>query len=389
MIYLVVLLMLATFAWLYDVSNLREGASICYWVSYVVLVCLAGFRYEVGGDTLNYIYTYDFLPSLGNLFTTEIGISKLQPLWVLFSATAKSIGDEFYVFQILHAIAVNSVIFHFIQKNSRFRHTGVLLYSFSIYPFFNFEILREALAICCFLVSIHYYKNNNWLRYYFLSSLAFLFHLSAVFLFLLPIFKKIRLGPRGLLLLFTVSALLNPIVMAAISSPLASQLIGVAIGGYEEYHYTFFGLVSIFLLYLLVPLAVTWTTQVKLKITSEYDSMARVGLVIAATIPLFFIFYRFFNYFSMLYLLLACELIHGITKTRKFRKIKLLFVPALLGFFFVFYAGKYFQDTSHLAQSTRWYNRWYPYYSIFDPMSFPPREEMIETLNNEAYEQRR
>jgi hypothetical protein len=177
--------------------------------------------------------------------------------------------------------------------------------------------------------------------------------------------------------------------MAAISSPLASQLIGVAIGGYEEYHYTFFGLVSIFLLYLLVPLAVTWTTQVKLKITSEYDSMARVGLVIAATIPLFFIFYRFFNYFSMLYLLLACELIHGITKTRKFRKIKLLFVPALLGFFFVFYAGKYFQDTSHLAQSTRWYNRWYPYYSIFDPMSFPPREEMIETLNNEAYEQRR
>lgn len=389
MTYLIVLLTLATFALVYDVLNVREGRTVSYWGAYLILVCLAGLRYKVGGDTYNYMYMHDLLPNLASLFSTEVGIAKLQPLWLVFSATAKSIGDDFYIFQFLHAITVNTVIFQFIQNNTRFRHTGILLYSFSLFPVFNFEILRESLAICCFLVSIRYYTNNNWIRYYLLTTLAFLFHFSAVFLYLLPFIKTIQPRTAGLFLLFIASTLLNPVVMTALASTIATQLIGFALRGYEEYNYTFFGLISIFVLYLLAPLSLTWVTQNKLKIGSQYAGIARNGLVIAACIPLFFIFYRFFNYFAILYLLMACETIHGVTRTKKFRKIKLVVLPVLFSLSVIFYTGKYFQDTSHLAASTRWYNWWYPYHSIFDPVSFPLRERMIESQNRDSHEKNR
>lgn len=381
MTYLFVLLTLAAFALVHDVLNVREGRTVSYWGSYLILVSVAGLRYKVGGDTYNYMYMHEFLPNLGSLFSVDVGSEKLQPLWLIFSAAAKSIADDFYILQFLHAITVNAIIFKFVWNNTRFRHTGILLYSFSLFPYFNFEILRESLAICCFLVSIRYYASNNLIRYYFLTTLAFLFHFSAVFLFLLPFIKKFKLKVTGLLILFLMSALLNPVVMAAMNSTIAAQLVGFAIGGYESYSYTFFGLISILIYYLLVPLVLTWVTQNKLKVCTQYAGVARNGLVVAACIPLFFIFYRFFNYFSVLYLLMACETIHGIAREKMFRNIKLIVLPFLFCLTVIFYAGKYFQDTSYLAESSRWYNRWYPYHSIFDPVSLPLREQMIESQN--------
>lgn len=372
---------LAIFALLYDVLNLREGRLISYCFAYFLLVCLAGFRYKVGGDTYNYMHTHELLPNLSDLFTAEIGFEKLQPLWVLFSAIAKSIGEDFYILQFLHAIVVNAVIFAFIHKNSKFQFTGILLYYFALYPFFNFEILREALAVCFFLLSIPYYANRNWIRYYLLVTIAFLFHLSAVFLFLLPAIRSINLNAVGLLLLFSASALLNPVMQAIASSSAATNLIGFAIGGYAEYNYTIFGLISIFALYLLVPFLLTWITKSKLKIKLNYSEVAYKGLPIAAMIPIFFIFYRFFNYFAILYILMASEIAHSIIQKRNFRRIKLVTAPALFCIALIFYAGRYFNDTSDIVASTRWHIRWHPYHSIFDPINVPDREKMIEIQN--------
>lgn len=327
------------------------------------------------------MYTHDVLPNLSEIFSAEVGIAKLQPLWVLLSATAKSIGEDFYIFQFLHAIVVNAVIFRFIQKNTRFQFTGVLLYYFTLYPFFNFEILREALAVCFFLLSIPYYKNRKWIPYYLLITIAFLFHLSAIFLFLLPIVRNIRLEAPGLLLLFSASAILNPAMHAFASSSTATGLIGFAIGGYIDYKYTVFGLISIFILYLLVPYFLTWLTQNKLKIELKYAEMAYQGLPIAAMIPIFFIFYRFFNYFAILYILMACEAAHSIIQKRNLRKIRLVTVPIIFSIALVFYTARYFSDTSDIVSSTRWHIRWHPYHSIFDPVNVPEREQMIKIQN--------
>lgn len=389
MIYFAILLTLALFALVHDVLKVRRGRRLSYWGAYIGLVCLAGFRYKVGGDTYNYMYMHELLPNLSGIFNAEVGIEKLQPLWLLFSATAKSIDDAFYVLQFLHAAIVNWVIFDFIRKNSNYRQSAVLVYYFSIYPFLNFEILREALAICCFLISIRYYVNRVWWRYYALATVALLFHFSAIFLFLLPMIRDVRLTPMRLVMVFVLATLLNPLVMAAVTSATATRLLGFALKGYEEYEYTFFGLLSILVLYFLVPLALTWISQRWFKVEARYGVVAQRGLLVGACIPLFFIFYRFFNYFALLYMLAAVDVIHGVINNSSLRRLKPIAVPALFCVTFAFATVRYFQDTSHLAEGTRWYNRWFPYHSVFDPVSFPPREVMIESQNRDTYEKSR
>lgn len=381
MIYLSILLVLVLFAVVHDVLNVREGRAVSYWSTCVLLVCLAGFRFKVGGDTYNYMYTHELLPNLSNLLNTEVGIEKIQPLWLLFSATAKSIGEDFYVLQFLHAITVNTVIFIFIQKNTRFRHTGALFYYISLYPFFNFEILRESLAICCFLIAIPHYTTRNWMRYYFLATAAFLFHLSAAFLFLLPLIRNLKLRPPSLFFIFAASVILNPVMQSILSSSAAKNLIGFAMGAYIEYNYTTFGLISIFSFYLFIPLTLSWATLNIFKIKPDYETAAQRGLAIASLIPLFYIFYRFFNYFSILYMLMACDLSHHIIKKRRIRKIKALTTPIIFALIFIFYTGRYFSDTSDLVRSTRWHIRWHPYHSIFDPIEVSDRERMLEIQN--------
>lgn len=386
MIYLSIFLVLILFALVYDFLNVREGRVVSYWCAYVVLVCLAGFRYKVGGDTYNYMRMYDLLPDLYGLFETDITIEKLQPLWVLFSAVAKTVGEDFYIFQLIHAVVVNAVVFYFIKNNTRFRHTGVLFYYFSLYPVFNFEILRESLAISCFLISIKFYENKSWARYYLISTVAVLFHFSAVFLYLLPAIRYIKFNPLALVSLFAISALLNPVMIAILNSIVVQQFIGFAFREYIDYRYTIFGLASIFIFYFSVPLVLTWMAQHKLETRLQFKLAAEKGLIISACIPLFFIFYRFFNYFSLLYLLIACEVFHAVIRSKSLESVRGLTIPALFSALFIFYTARYFQDTSHLADSTRWYNWWYPYHSIFDPVEFLPREEMIENQNRGSYE---
>lgn len=381
MIYLSILTVLALFAVFHDVLNVREGRTASYWGAYVILVCLAGLRFKVGGDTYNYMYTHELLPNLTNLFSTEVGVSKLQPLWLLFSAIAKSIGEDFYILQFLHAITVNAVIFIFIQKNTRFRHTGVFFYYFSLYPFFNFEILRESLAICCFLLSIPYFTDRKWIHYYLLVAAAFFFHLSAVFLFLLPLIRNIKPKPFFLIFLFAASTLLNPVMQAILSSSFTTNMIGFAISDYKEYNYTIFGLISILIFYLITPLALNWATLNKLRLELNYGAAASSGLIIASLIPLFFIFYRFFNYFSILYILMACEITHKTIRIKVINRIRLLTAPLIFIFITIFYSGRYFSDTSELVPSTRWHIRWHPYHSIFEPVEVSDRERMVEIQN--------
>ena len=156
MIYLIVLIILLFFAIIYDFGTADSGRDISYYLILVGLICLSGFRYKVGGDTFMYMEEFPNLPDLSGLSNYETGVNKRQPLWILFAAISKSISQEFYVLQIFHAIIVNTLIFRFIKENTKYIFTAVLFYFIGYYCYFNFEILRESLAISLFLFSIKY-----------------------------------------------------------------------------------------------------------------------------------------------------------------------------------------------------------------------------------------
>lgn len=377
MIYLGIFLYLGFLAVYYDHGHAKGGKALNYAIAYCLLVGLAGFRYKVGGDTYNYMYTHEFMPSLWGLFDDSLGIEKLQPLWLLLSAIAKSIGEDFFILQLMHAIIVNGVIFEHVKKNTTARFSTIFLYYFTLYPYFNFEILRESLAIACFLPAIKHYNNRHWGKYYFLSLLAFLFHLSAIFLFLLPFLRNIRVKPYTVLPVFALCALLNPLVMTLMASIGLTEGAFRAAGEYTEYNYTLFGLVALFLMYVVYPGSVF---QISKSTHSQgiYSEIASKALLVGAITPLFFIFYRFFNYFGFIFVVLFAESLQKLHSMRQLRPFSPIVVIFAFGLFLVFHTARFMSDTSDLATGSRWYQRWIPYHSIFDPVSEPVRDQMLE-----------
>jgi hypothetical protein len=382
MIYFVILILLIFFAFIYDFGNAESGKKITYYGILLVLICLSGFRYRVGGDTLMYMLKYQNMPNFNEFGNYEIGLSKLQPLWVLLVAIAKSITPEFYMLQILHAIIVNSLIFSFIKSNTKYVFTAILLYYIGYYGYFNFEILRESIAIGIFLYSIKYLQNKKWFLYFTLSFVAFLFHFSAIILFIFPFIINLKFSFWRALLIFVLGILFSSYFSRFVDSV---NLVGGLITSmkeYVEYAPTIWGIISILVLYLLYPTVIYKISESFLKLNSSFYSFLSVYIIIGSTTTFFYIFFRFLNYLTPIIFIFLTEILHGFFRRKDIRTFRMAFVMLIFIGLSVIYVSPYFTDTSKYIASSRWYSRWYPYYSIFDKKKDETRENLIRAQNN-------
>lgn len=377
MIYFIILPYLALLALYYDFGRAKGGRLLNYLLVFVILVCLAGFRYKVGGDTHRYMLVHDVMPPLNDLFEVDLGLEKLQPLWLLLSSIAKTVDKEFYVLQLMHALIVNSIIFLFIKSNTKYIFTAILLYCIAVYPFFNFEILRESLAVCMFLLSIKYYKENRWAGYYFYVSLAFLFHFSAFFLFFLPLVRHAKYKIFLISFVFIVSIFANSTIPFLLQSTSGLPSIFSSAFVYAEYNYSIFGLASLFVLYVAYPAVVFYVSRHMNIDSPVLRNLVVTAIWIGAVTPLYFILYRLLNYFTIIVIILVSEVINNISRLKAPSALKAFSVLILFVSLFSIYTFSYFGDTSALAKGTRWYSRWYPYYSIFDKVTDVDRERLI------------
>ncbi|RKE89007.1 EpsG family protein [Epilithonimonas arachidiradicis] len=183
--------------------------NLYYYFIFIYCILLTGLRYRVGGDTLAYEDYFPFYPDLRTYFSFLNGDNEYfgyQPLYLLFVAFCKSLNPDYYFYQIIHSIIYNSFFFWFIKKYSKYRFTTILIsYIFLLYFYFGFEIQREIFAICCFLVAYKYFMENKWLPYFLICIVAFGFHISAIFLFILPLFKLIKFSTRFLIISIIIS----------------------------------------------------------------------------------------------------------------------------------------------------------------------------------------
>ncbi|MDX1828783.1 MAG: EpsG family protein [Lutibacter sp.] len=382
MIYFLILILLIFFAFIYDFGNAKSGKKIAYYGILLVLICLSSFRYRVGGDTLMYMLKYQNMPNFNEFGNYEIGLSKLQPLWVLLVAIAKSITPEFYMLQILHAIIVNSLIFSFIKSNTKYVFTAILLYYIGYYGYFNFEILRESIAIGIFLYSIKYLQNKKWFLYFTLSFVAFLFHFSAIILFIFPFIINLKFSFWRALLIFVLGILFSSYFSRFVDSV---NLVGGLITSmkeYVEYVPTIWGIISILVLYLLYPTVIYKLSKSFLKINSNFYSFLSVYIIIGAAATFFFIFFRFLNYLTPIIFIFLTEILHGFFRRKDIRSIRMAFVIIIFLIFSIIHMNRYFTDTSKYVASSRWYSYWYPYYSIFDKKKDETRENLIRAQNN-------
>ena len=392
MIYFIIIFFLGTLATLFDFGNVRGGKKIMKIISWLVLVLLFGLRYRVGGDTLNYMLSYESLPTFSQLFSEGMDLGRYQPFWQLLCATAKLISSDFVVLQIIHAVIVNTIIFRFIDQNTRYFFTGVLVYFMFYGLHFNMEILRESLAVAIFLLSLKSFTKRRWLRYYLLVVLAFLVHYSAIILFVLPLFKGLKVNLRNVIFIFAyfiVGLVFSRLVLLFLGSLESGSGFYAVISPYLNYTFTIWGILYVIIAYMIFPVLIYILAKNHYKIDVPHYQFLAFYILVGASISYFAIFFRFLNYFTPILCIYIVEVIHALFRERGKLQIRVMGTSisfALICFLFV---NRYFSNTSDLAPNTRWYDRWHPYVSIIDKKIIEDRERLVkaesdrERLNNQ------
>ena len=187
MVYAVVLLIILFGIYRYDYRKEKSGRLVCWIVLCLLLVCISGLRYRLGQDTITYIGDYADLRPISRLTAEDFEKTRFAPGFVLISSIFKQFTPEFTFFQFFESLVVNSVVFYFFFRNCRHIFFAALLYFFYLYFLLCFQQMREAFAVCVFLLAWPYFRDGKWLYWYAASCIAFLFHMSAIMMFLLPV----------------------------------------------------------------------------------------------------------------------------------------------------------------------------------------------------------
>ena len=188
MIYFIILIFMMLAVYAYDYRGNRRSSMVAYIAFFVVLVVVAGLRYRLGTDSIVYEKYYENVPPLWQMAKFKFENTRFEPGFLIFASIPKIFSNDFMWVQFLHAAVVNAVIFWFIAKNTPHRFLCLLFYYLGLYFTLNMQVLREALAVCCFLLAWPALRDNKWIIYYAWTILATFFHTSASLLLLIPLF---------------------------------------------------------------------------------------------------------------------------------------------------------------------------------------------------------
>ena len=191
MIYFVILALLVVLSWQYDILGKTEKKEFWYRLLLIIFILVAGLRYRLGGDTINYIkYFYYETPYLWKLSTEDF--FAMEPLFLLLNSVVKSLGLKFYVVQLIQTLIVNSLVFAYVKKHSLYPFTCIFFYSIYMYFFYNFEELRASISVAICLFANDYLLDKKWLKGFMLYILGTMFHYSTVLLFVTPFFLFLK-----------------------------------------------------------------------------------------------------------------------------------------------------------------------------------------------------
>lgn len=342
----------------YDI-NCSKGISKKFWLCllFIYLTCLIGFRYHVGGDSLTYEMVYDNATDLSSWHFTFQHI--YQPGFTFLYAVAKSISSDFYVFQLIHVIIINTLLFNFICKNTKLWFLSLFLVEYMMYLYFTTEILRESLAVLVFVYDYKNYHNNKLLKYLIGVLIACCFHISAVVLLFLPLLRHIKLNKKFIIICLGLGMFVY--IFNGFFSKFTDNIVGEKVGNYlGGYYGALFTLFSV-LRGGVCPLLILLCHKYLLKDNSKYENILCIMVLfgLASTFnPL--IFGRTVNYFVLFFILDASYCIHSLIKKHSVAMYHNCFI--LICILFLSYSSLYF----HIHQ----YKRYIPYSSIFNPIEY-------------------
>ncbi len=382
MIYLLVLLILL-YGIHFDKNIWTSRKEFWWYFEWFLLVLLSGLRYRVGGDTLSYFDEYSSLPSISQMARLGFFSFTVQPLWLVFENLCKILSSEFWVVQLIHAIFVNSIIFWFVRKYSKYPFLFIFFYSLIFYTNFNMETMKQSVSNCLFLLSIPSLINKKYLKYYICCIFAFGFHASAIILFFIPLFFNLlskSFNARSILVILVIALIITQ------TQFIQSFFKYFTIFSFSERFSDVSQLStrkSTGMLKGLADFLVVLFYVSKVKERKVYDNFVFTSylIILAISIPFAWAL-RLLDYFSIPFYVIVFNSLSDIKRkyTSKIKKNMLKYsINFLLMWVICFQIIYYFADRSgySLVTDARTYNFYYPYYSIFDPQNDLKRDAMF------------
>lgn len=367
---------------LFEIVYPNKFASKFFFVVFVIYFSiLMALRYRVGGDTLAYMSSYSYIPTLDKLELQDLLYTISDPLYVLLCSISKSIHPSFYVFQIIHSIILNVSLSVFLMRYSKMLLFSFVLFLFSNYLYFSTEILRESLAVCVFLFAFKYLFNRMYLKYYLCCIVAFGFHVSAIILFFIPLYMSFNIKTKlyinmlfFLFLLLLKDVVFDFFVQNVLPVNIASKRSIIE----EDQEKTLNWIIGSLIRQVIIPFVFVFIYRKVLRKTSWLDDVIilyvflGIGSVFYQTI-----FYRFSNYIILFYMLLLSNLFYDIFVVRNRCLFSFLCVSVFVLFFLCLSWRNHMSDYSFIKNGFIRYQIWYPYYSIFDEQMSANREIYI------------
>ena len=402
MVYLVVLLLILFGIFWYDYMRHKTGRILLWVLICGFLICIAGLRYRLGQDTLTYIGDYAAIHPISQIRGDDFVRTRFAPGFVVVSSIFKQFTSDFTWFQLFQAAVVNSVLFCFFYKHCRHIFFAALVYFFYLYFLYSFQQMRESFAVCVFLMSWDFFRQGKWLLWYIASIIGFLFHMSAIMMFFLPLIcmpglrQLFIFGKRTWFVcvgVFVFSIIVQAVFFKYLEIIAISASMLERIRNYQHNYLggsilNFNGMIGTFFQYILYPVLSLYFLQ-KLRSprrenSSEFrkfDAMVLMSVFVAVFSISVTIMARYENYFFPFAILAMCDWLFSYIKVKR-KKLRLRLVYWVIIFLpmFAFHiSGTYFSDMNR-SGTLKAYMVYYPYTSVLDKSSDPKTEKAINYL---------
>ena len=392
MVYLVLLLLILIGIYVYDIKGILKKKLEFFYFVLILLSFVSGLSYRLGTDILSYEASYgDYMPLQDiDSWAYFTSIDNRMPLWVFISSLFRTVGVPFAAFHLFQTMTINFAVGYVVKKYSNTWFTVLLLYYVTLFPLFNYEIMRESFAISVFLYSVPYLIRTQYIRYYIFALIAFGFHLSAFVLFLVPLVSVIPNNKWGVgiglffslfIILFANMFTSNLLLLMDVD---LFQEQATAYFSDERYATSrmslsflaniFFFVIFPFILYL------KYLYDGEAKLICIFRLVIIFAVVYCCTI-IVPIFYRINNYFTLFFFIYLSSIVLNKKSLFGFpvSSINLIGRVVIVLFFisklYVFFSSS-IGDTSFSS-----YKRYYPYSSIFTKKSDKERERIYYILS--------
>lgn len=362
-------------AFLYDNRTSDSQGNVFYWFCCIIIILTFGLRYRVGGDTLNYLWKYELISPLSQLSFAQLFLLETEPGFGFLLSFFKQFTDDFYCVQLTESFFVNVVWFKLIENQVQNKFFAAFLFFIMHSFYFNTEIMREAIAVGFFTIAYLQLRKGNIAKFYLWMIPSLLFHYSAFFMLVVPLFnEKVKNRKQVILLIISLYFLTGVI---PVLFPYFDGYLGTKIANNESYAFTVWGIIAAAIKYVIYPAFLLGLYKHYVNTSDDSDEVKLLyTAMIFGSLSLgeYSILMRLSNYMQPFLLIILVRILRKLSFGNSTQAIYLL---AIVGLLWINNLGFYFKDESKYVKGARYYCRWYPYYSIFDEHEDPTREIFV------------